>query len=335
MFAEALTRAAEFAENPEGWLVLTGPSGSGKTHLAAAIANRCIERQQTVFFIMVADLLDHLRAAYSPSSEIAYDDLFEQVRTVPILVLDDLGAHSSTPWAQEKLFQIIYHRYNNALPTVVTVRGPLVRLDDWIRTRLEADGWSNVLPLGHLIGKLAAGMGSISEAMLNRMSFATYNPTGSLGSLGTNQEHREIRTRAFEQAQSFATFPEGWLLLIGNHGAGKTHLSVAIAGETIRQGRQVFYALVPTLLDHLRMTFSPNSSVGFDELFDLLLNVPLLILDDLGAESSTPWAEEKLYQIFVHRHEGRLATVITTAYSGGGTGTNPGHGSDRAWSIPR
>ena len=52
----------------EGWLVLTGPSGSGKTHLAAAVANRCIERQQTTFFIMVADLLDHLRAAYAPDS---------------------------------------------------------------------------------------------------------------------------------------------------------------------------------------------------------------------------------------------------------------------------
>ena len=41
--------------------------------------------------------------------------------------------------------------------------------------------------------------------------------------------------------------------------------------------------------------------------------MPLLILDDLGAENSTAWAEEKLYQIVVHRHEARLATVITTA----------------------
>ena len=122
MFAEALTHAAAYAENPEGWLVLTGPSGSGKTHLAAAIANQRIQRQQTVFFIMVPDLLDHLRGAYSPSSEIAYDELFEQVRNVPLLVLDDFGAHSSTPWAQEKLFQVVSHRHNNALATVVTVR---------------------------------------------------------------------------------------------------------------------------------------------------------------------------------------------------------------------
>ena len=42
--------------------------------------------------------------------------------------------------------------------------------------------------------------------------------------------------------------------------------------------------------------------------------MPLLILDDLGAESSTVWAKEKLYQIVVERHEARLPTVITSAF---------------------
>ncbi|HEX9922165.1 MAG TPA: ATP-binding protein, partial [Anaerolineae bacterium] len=39
----------------------------------------------------------------------------------------------------------------------------------------------------------------------------------------------------------------------------------------------------------------------------------LLILDDLGTESATPWAEEKLYQLFNHRYNARLPTVITMA----------------------
>ncbi len=311
LFAEALPQAAAYAENPEGWLVLTGPSGSGKTHLAAAIANRCIERQQATFFIMVADLLDHLRAAYSPNSEIAYDDLFEQVRNAPMLVLDDLGAHSSTPWAQEKLFQVVNHRYNNSLPTVVTVRGPLTRLDESLRTRLvAADGHSTVLQLGHFNSRLALGIGEVRSEMLARMTFANFDVAG--GRRATKKD-REGLERALEAARTFATFPEGWLLFTGNRGSGKTHLAVAIAGESLRQGRQVFFAFVPTLLDHLRMTYSPDSPMGFDELFEQVLNVPLLILDDLGAENSTPWAEEKLYQIVVHRHEARLATVITTA----------------------
>ena len=310
LFAEALPQAANYAENPDGWLVLTGPSGSGKTHLAAAIANRCIERQQTAFFIMVADLLDHLRAAYSPSSEIAYDDLFDQVRNVPVLVLDDLGAHSSTPWAQEKLFQVINHRYNNGLSTVVTVRGPMARLDESLRTRLEAEERSRVLQLGHFNNRLALGIGEIRPEMLSRMSFANFDVAGGVRASKKDQEQL---VRALNAAKTFATFPEGWLLFTGYSGSGKTHLAVAIAGESLRQGRQIFFAFVPTLLDHLRMTYSPDSPVHFDELFEQVLNIPLLILDDLGAENSTPWAEEKLYQIVVHRYEARLATVITTA----------------------
>ncbi len=311
MFTEAFAQAATYAEDPQGWLVLTGPSGSGKTHLAAAIANRCIERQQTTFFIMVADLLDHLRAAYAPDSQTTYDELFEQVRNVPLLVLDDLGVHSATPWAQEKLFQVIYHRHNNNLPTVVTVRGPLARLDESLRTRLEAaDGRSTVLQLGHFNTRLALGIGEVHPEMLERMKFTNFNPAGSPKA---TEKDRDTLAHAVSAARTFATFPEGWLLLTGARGSGKTHLAVAIAGESLQQGGQVFFAFVPTLLDHLRTTYSPNSMVGFDELFEQVLNVPLLILDDLGAENSTPWAEEKLYQIIVHRHEARLATVITTA----------------------
>ena len=311
MFADAFARAAAYAENPQGWLVLTGPSGSGKTHLAAAVSNRCIERQQTTFFIMVADLLDHLRAAYAPESPTTYDELFEQVRNVPLLVLDDLGAHSSTPWAQEKLFQVIYHRHNNDLPTVVTVRGQLLRLDESLRTRLEAGGGkSTVLQLGHFNRHLPLGIGEIRREMLERMKFANFDPQGSQKATA---EDRETLARALNEARTFAVFPEGWLLLAGERGCGKTHLAVAIAGECLRQERQVLYAFVPTLLDHLRATYGPDSLVGFDELFEQVLNAELLILDDLGAENSTPWAEEKLYQVVVHRHEARLPTVITTA----------------------
>ena len=41
-------------------------------------------------------------------------------------------------------------------------------------------------------------------------------------------------------------------------------------------------------------------------------NAPLLILDDLGTQSNSEWAQEKLYQIFNYRYNAQLATVITT-----------------------
>lgn len=134
---DAYARALEYARNPSGWLLLWGNYGCGKTHLAAAIAIHATRNLALkTLFTIVPDLLDHLRATYHPSSVATYDERFEAVRTVPLLVMDDLGAESPTPWAQEKLFQIINHRYNEQLPTVITSNVDLDRMDGRIRSRL-------------------------------------------------------------------------------------------------------------------------------------------------------------------------------------------------------
>src|SRR5262245_18052639 len=90
----AAERALHYAEDPQGWLLLQGTYGIGKTHLAAAIGNWRLEKGESVLFITVPDLLDHLRATFGPSSEVAYDERFEQIRTANLLILDDLGAES-------------------------------------------------------------------------------------------------------------------------------------------------------------------------------------------------------------------------------------------------
>ena len=89
-----------------------------------------------VYFAVAPDLLHNLRSAYAPGSEITYDDRFEQIRSVYLLIIDDLGAEQSTPWAVEKLYQIFNYRYNLRLPTVVTSNCDLDRLDPRICSRL-------------------------------------------------------------------------------------------------------------------------------------------------------------------------------------------------------
>jgi DNA replication protein DnaC len=143
----AYRAALEFAQDPKGWLVLIGPYGCGKTHLAAAIANYAVECRQKVLFTVVPDLLDHLRATFAPTSEVRYDDLFEAVRTTPLLILDDLGTESGTPWAREKLYQIFNHRYNDRLPTVITTNRRPEAIDERIWSRMNDRALSQVIEI--------------------------------------------------------------------------------------------------------------------------------------------------------------------------------------------
>jgi DNA replication protein DnaC len=309
----AYEEARAFAESPEGWLVLKGGYGCGKTHLAAAIANACVERGQPVLFITVPDLLDHLRATFAPTSSAEYDTRFEEVRTAPVLILDDLGTESSTPWAQEKLFQIFNYRYNAHLPTVITTNHELEDIPLRLRSRLVDPDLARIV--------------SITAPDYRRAGVAQDQSDLSSLSLHTNQtfesfdlrkgelprEEEENLKRAFDIARAFAGNPEGWLAFTGTYGCGKTHLAAAIANQRATQGHPSLFVVVPDLLDHLRATFNPQSTVTFDQRFEEVRRAPLLILDDLGTESATPWAREKLYQTFDYRYNARLPTVITTA----------------------
>ena len=141
------------------------------------------------------------------------------------------------------------------------------------------------------------------------MTFARFDTRGGHVATPDQQDTLQYALRA---AQSFARDPhDAWLVLSGPTGVGKTHLAVAIVNHRREQGQPVFYATVPDLLDHLRAAFAPRSPVSYDERFEQLRTAPLLVLDDLGTQGSTPWAEEKLYQLLVYRHDARLSTVIT------------------------
>ena len=238
----------------------------------------------------------------------SYSDLFNQVKNTPFLVLDGLEHKLSTTWAQEKLQQIINHRYSAELPTVITSSSKLSELDPYIRSRVEAEGLSRIIELYSRRSEPVHQLVQITPEMLHRMTFQKFNVRGSHS---TYQSNKSLEY-AFQAAKNFAADPDGWLTLFSeNTGVGKTHLAVAIACERKRKGHPVFFAFVPELLDYLRYTFTPDSRITYDRVFDELKNTPLLILDDLGREHSSPWAEEKLYQIIVNRHNSRLPTILS------------------------
>lgn len=308
-FERAFAVARGYASDPGGWLVLTGSSGSGKTHLAAALANERIALGQPVLFMVVPDLLDALRASYEASDDdLGFDQLFEQVRNAPLLVLDDIDTGAGTPWAKEKLLQVVNHRYNLGLPTVFTTTTRPQQLDERLATRLCDEALSRVLVLDGTAGAGYAQVGGMTRERLADHQFRNFDVRAP----GLRIEERESLEAALRAAMAFADDPRGWLTLQGANGCGKTHLACAIANRALANGIGVFFAVVPDLLDHLRASFAPGKEAPYDELFDRIRNAGLLILDDLGAQATTQWAQEKLYQVVNYRHVAGLPTVVTT-----------------------
>ncbi|MGD9142592.1 MAG: ATP-binding protein [Dehalococcoidia bacterium] len=308
-FNRAYQAAREFAEDPHNWLVLGGPSGSGKTHLAAAIANERINRYHPVFYISVPDLLDRLRNSFATDSEVPYDEFFEQVRNTPLLLLDDLGIQSGTAWAKEKLDQLLTSRFNAELPTVVVLITPLEQLDERLHTRLMDERRCRVFMLGD--GSQTADYSWGPEFRLQqKMTFINFKRRNNL-----SLEQQDNLDEAYRVAFDFAKNPEGWLVFMGETGCGKTHLAAAVVNYRYEAGKPALFVVVPEFLDHLRSTFSPDSKVSYDDVFESVKTAPLLVLDDFGEQSTTPWAREKLYQMLNYRYNSRLPTVVTTRLS--------------------
>ena len=307
-YAAAVGAARRFADRPEGWLVIGGVPGCGKTHLAAAVANRAIERGQPALFLSVADLLDRLRASYADDGADSYERLSERLHAVPMLVLDDLDGYAGTPWAREKFAQLLSHRFHAALPTVFTCARAPEEIDERLGARLGDPAIAQQFVLEAPSAPPWIGIGGMTRERLAELGFDRFRPGGH----GLRGEQRRNLESAFRLARGFADRPDGWLVLLGANGTGKTHLAAAIAGARLEAGDRVAFAAVPDLLDELRAAFAPDSGERFDPLFRRLRDVDLLVLDDLGAHRPGGWAQEKLYQLLNYRHLGRRPTLITS-----------------------
>ena len=309
----AYNQSQHFSKNLKGWLLLRGRYGCGKTHLAAAIANFAVTMGIQTLFITVPDLLDSLRYTYASTGS-SFEERFEEIRKSHLLILDDFGTQNATDWAQEKLFQILNYRYINRLPLVVTTNLELDQIEGRIRSRLEDPELVTKVHIqapDYRRPTEGAGFHELSSLALHgNQTFETFDirkrerlPTDQVKNL----------EKALRTTQTFAERPNGWLVLTGPYGTGKTHLAAAIANYQASIGTLPLFVLVPDLMDHLRATFNPNSPVSYDRRFDEIKTASLLVLDDLGTQSMTPWVKEKLYQLFTYRYSGQLPTVITTA----------------------
>ena len=99
------------------------------------------------------------------------------------------------------------------------------------------------------------------------------------------------------------------LYLTGNFGCGKTFLVVATFNELAKKNIKSAVVFWPEFLRDLKSSFETD----YEEKIEYVKNVPLLLIDDLGAETATPWSrDEILCPILQHRMDNNLATFITS-----------------------
>jgi DNA replication protein DnaC len=307
----AYERCRAFAEHPEKWLLLTGTYGCGKTHLAAAIANQCLALGKPVLFLNTPDLLDYLRETYAPSTTSTYSERFDEIRTAPLLVLDDLGTESPTNWAIEKLYQILNYRYNARLPTVITTNRELKDIDQRIASRLsDIEIVSNLEIRASDFRKNYVSLASdISSLALHRQqTFESFDHRADL-----TGETRQMFFNAIRSAKEFAEEPSGWLVFVGPYGSGKTHLAAAIANRRAQLGKPVIFVTYQDLSDLFRTVGNRETDERNAKLLQEVKATELLVLDDLPSLSSAGYFREKFFQIFNYRFDAQLPTVVTTS----------------------
>lgn len=102
---------------------------------------------------------------------------------------------------------------------------------------------------------------------------------------------------------------KGNMLLNGNYGTGKSHLSIAATKALMDRGYNCLFLSLPKLLTKIKDTFN-NNGVTEDELLEAIQSVDLLVLDDIGAEHHTEWVNTKLFEVLDDR--AGKATIFTT-----------------------
>jgi DNA replication protein DnaC len=141
--------AEAFANDPHGrWLVIWGERGSGKSHLCAAADNHLMHMSVPSLFITMPDLLSSLREAIelqSNTEQESYTSRLNVFKTTPVLILDDLGAETSSPWSDGVLFEILDYRYRNRLATMIVTNVNPDDFDYRIGSRMQDTEFCTVI----------------------------------------------------------------------------------------------------------------------------------------------------------------------------------------------
>lgn len=112
-----------------------------------------------------------------------------------------------------------------------------------------------------------------------------------------------------EYALKFDPKTSGNLLFMGSAGLGKTHLTLALAGEVIERGFIPVYGAAENLFSQIEKEKFTGENRGA---YDAMIKSDLLVIDDLGAEMATPFSKSALYNLVNTRLLANRPMIINT-----------------------
>jgi DNA replication protein DnaC len=100
-------------------LVMIGDVGTGKTHLAVGLLKHVVRSGKAARYCTVAELLREIRATWKGQGDRTETQMVEYFGSLPLLVLDEIGATNGTDNERVILFDVLNERYEKMLPTIV------------------------------------------------------------------------------------------------------------------------------------------------------------------------------------------------------------------------
>lgn len=118
------------------------------------------------------------------------------------------------------------------------------------------------------------------------------------------------RQEAAVQMREVLEVRQGWRLVHGGFGSGKSYLACALVNAAMARSVEARYWTLAALLDHLRDAYHPDQGeLAFSNLLANLVRCPVLVLDECHVWSPTPWAAEKFRQLADERYRRHRESV--------------------------
>ena len=145
----------------------------------------------------------------------------------------------------------------------------------------------------------------------NRIKNARFPYKKHLDELQVDYLPEDARNR-FKELRTLNFIEEGRnIILAGNPGTGKTHLSIGLGINACNEGYKVFFTTAASLINELKETRSDKKLYTFEKRFE---KYDLIIIDELGYISFDKEGSELLFTFLSLRAE-RKSTIITTNLS--------------------